>query len=57
MKNYLVEFIGTFFLFLVISLSTRVVEAPLLAPVAIGFGLAVMVYAGGRISGAHYNPA
>ncbi|MFM8682298.1 MAG: MIP/aquaporin family protein, partial [Chthoniobacterales bacterium] len=57
MKNYLVEFIGTFFLFLVISLSTRVVDAPLLAPVAIGFGLAVMVYAGGRISGAHSNPA
>ena len=57
MKNYLVEFIGTFFLFLVISLSTRVVDSPLLAPVAIGFGLAVMVYAGGRISGAHYNPA
>lgn len=57
MKNYLVEFIGTFFLFLVISLSTRVADAPLLAPVAIGFGLAVMVYAGGRISGAHYNPA
>ena len=57
MKNYLVEFIGTFFLFLVISLSTRVVDAPLLAPVAIGLGLSVMVYAGGRISGAHYNPA
>jgi aquaporin Z len=57
MQKYLVEFIGTFFLFLVISLSTRVVDSPLLAPVAIGFGLAVMVYAGGRISGAHYNPA
>jgi aquaporin Z len=57
MNKYLVEFLGTFFLFLVISLSTRVVDAPLLAPVAIGFGLAVMVYAGGRISGAHYNPA
>lgn len=57
MKNYLVEFFGTFFLFLVISLSTRVVDSPLLAPVAIGFGLAGMVYAGGRISGAHYNPA
>lgn len=57
MNKYLVEFLGTFFLFLVISLSTRVVETPLLAPVAIGFALAVMVYAGGRISGAHYNPA
>ena len=57
MNKYLVEFIGTFFLFLVISLSTRVVEGPLLAPVAIGFALAIMVYAGGRISGGHYNPA
>ena len=57
MKCYLVEFIGTFFLFLVISLSTRVADAPLLAPVAIGFALAVMVYAGGRISGGHFNPA
>lgn len=56
-NKYLVEFLGTFFLFLVISLSSRVVDAPLLAPVAIGFGLAVMVYAGGRISGAHCNPA
>jgi aquaporin Z len=57
MNKYLVEFIGTFFLFLVISLSTRVVDGPLLAPVAIGFALAIMVYAGGRISGGHYNPA
>lgn len=57
MKKYLVEFIGTFFLFLVISLSTRVVAAPVLAPLAIGSTLMVMVYAGGRISGGHYNPA
>lgn len=57
MKNYIVEFIGTFFLFLVISLSTRVVAAPVLAPLAIGATLMVMVYAGGRISGGHYNPA
>lgn len=26
-------------------------------PIAIGFGLMVMVYMGGHISGAHYNPA
>jgi len=54
MRKYTVEFIGTFFLFLAIGLS-----APLgsFAPLAIGSMLMVMVYAGGHISGAHYNPA
>src|SRR5690606_4994707 len=35
------------------------VEGPAaaLAPLAIGSALMVMVYAGGHISGAHYNPA
>lgn len=49
MKNYLVEFIGTFFLVFVIGLSGN--------PIAIGSILMVMVYMGGHISGAHYNPA
>jgi len=49
MKNYLVEFIGTFFLVFVIGLSGN--------PIAIGCILMVMVYMGGHISGAHYNPA
>jgi aquaporin Z len=49
MKNYLVEFIGTFFLVLVIGLSGN--------PLAIGCILMVMVYMGGHVSGAHYNPA
>ncbi|HAP01658.1 MAG TPA: porin [Bacteroidetes bacterium] len=49
MKNYLVEFIGTFFLVLVIALSRD--------PIAIGAILMVMVYMGGHISGAQYNPA
>ncbi len=48
-KKLLVEFIGTFFLVLVVSLSGN--------PVAIGFILMAMVYMGGYISGAHYNPA
>lgn len=52
MNKYIVEFIGTFFLVLTIGLS-----APALAPLAIGSMLMVMVYAGGHISGAHYNPA
>jgi len=57
-KNYIVEFIGTFFLLLVIGLC--VIEpggAGMLAPLAIGTILMVMVYAGGHISGGHYNPA
>lgn len=64
MKNYLVEFIGTFFLVLVIGLTVMTplsgVSAPTagdMAPLAIGITLMVMVYAGGHISGAHYNPA
>ncbi|HSX48140.1 MAG TPA: aquaporin [Candidatus Nanoarchaeia archaeon] len=49
MKRYLVEFIGTFFLVLTVGLSQ--------SPLAIGAILAAMVYMGGYISGAHYNPA
>ena len=48
MNKYLVEFLGTFFLFLVISLSTRVVDAPLLAPVAIGFAVFIAVHMEGH---------
>ncbi len=55
MKNYIVEFIGTFFLVLVIGLT--VAAGSQFAPIAIGSILMVMVYMGGHISGAHYNPA
>ena len=55
MKNYLTEFIGTFFLVLTIGLT--VVGGSPLAPLAIGSALMVMVYMGGHVSGAHYNPA
>jgi aquaporin Z len=54
-KTYLTEFIGTFFLVLTIGLAV-LSESPL-APLAIGAGLMVMVYMGGHVSGAHYNPA
>lgn len=56
--KYIYEFIGTFFL--VFTVGMTVLEpnsAGLLAPLAIGSVLAVMVYAGGHISGGHYNPA
>jgi len=54
-KNYLTEFIGTFFLVLTIGLAV-LSETPL-APLAIGAALMVAVYMGGHVSGAHYNPA
>lgn len=56
MKKYIVEFIGTFFLVLTIGCTVLGGGAGL-APLAIGSALMVMVFAGGHISGAHYNPA
>jgi aquaporin Z len=50
-----VEFIGTFFL--VFTVGMAVATAGPLAPLAIGAVLMVMVFAGGHVSGAHYNPA
>ena len=57
MKKYLVEFIGTFFLVLVVGMAVIEPGAGNLAPLAIGSALMVMVYAGGHVSGGHYNPA
>ena len=57
-RKYIVEFIGTFFL--VFTVGMTVIEpggAGLMAPLAIGSALMVMIYAGGHISGGHYNPA
>ena len=57
MQKWVVEFVGTFFL--VLTVGSTVIEpgAGNLAPLAIGSALMVMVYAGGHISGGHYNPA
>lgn len=55
MKKPLVEFIGTFFL--VFTVGTAVRAGSPLAPLAIGSALMIMVFAGGHISGGHYNPA
>ena len=57
MKKYVAEFIGTFFLVLTIGLTVIGAGATVIAPLAIGAALMVMVYAGGHISGGHYNPA
>jgi aquaporin Z len=56
-SKYGVEFIGTFFLVLTIGCTVVGSIEGNLAPLAIGSALAVMVFAGGHISGAHYNPA
>lgn len=57
MKKYLTEFIGTFFLVFTIGMTVIEPGAGNLAPIAIGAALMIMVYAGGHVSGAHYNPA
>jgi aquaporin Z len=54
-RKLVVELIGTFFLVFTVGASVRTGTA--LAPLAIGAVLMVMVYAGGHISGGHYNPA
>ena len=58
MRKYVVEFIGTFFLVFTIGMcALEPHSAGNLAPVAIGAALMVMIYAGGHISGGHFNPA
>ena len=54
-RKYAVELIGTFFLVFTVGTASMISGA--LAPVAIGSVLMVMVYAGGHISGGHFNPA
>lgn len=49
MKRYVMEFVGTFFLVLAISLINN--------PIAVGLMLMAMIYVGGHVSGAHFNPA
>ena len=49
MREYFMEFLGTMFLVLAIALTGN--------PLAIGTMLMAMVYIGGHVSGAHYNPA
>ena len=49
-RKLFIELFGTYFLVLIIGLSSG-------NPLAVGFGLIVLVYCGAHISGAHYNPA
>lgn len=57
MKKYVVEFIGTFFLIFTIGSVVLAPGAGPFAPLAIGLVLMAMIFAGGHISGAHFNPA
>jgi len=57
MQKYIAEFIGTFFLVLTVGCTIIPGAASVIAPLAIGGALMVMVYAGGHISGGHFNPA
>jgi aquaporin Z len=59
-RKAVVEFIGTFFLVLTVGCSVILssdASRGIIPPLAIGSALMVMVYAGGHLSGGHYNPA
>lgn len=55
MARYITELIGTFFL--VFSIGMVSINGLADAPLAIGLALTALVYMGGHVSGAHYNPA
>ncbi|HYZ55630.1 MAG TPA: aquaporin [Streptosporangiaceae bacterium] len=54
-RKYAVELIGTFFL--MFAVATSALSGGTFTPLAAGATLMVMIYAGGHISGGHYNPA
>jgi len=57
MNKYITELIGTFFLVLTIGCTVIGGGSGVIPPLAIGSALMVMIFAGGHVSGAHYNPA
>src|SRR5437870_6215548 len=57
MNKYIAEFIGTFFLVLTVGCTIIPGAAGVIAPLAIGASLMVMVFATGHISGGQLNPA
>ncbi|HUE27502.1 MAG TPA: aquaporin [Solirubrobacteraceae bacterium] len=56
-RKLVVEFIGMFMFVFTVGMATNKAGAGVLAPLAIGSALMVMVFAGGHISGGHFNPA
>ncbi|HKR53710.1 MAG TPA: aquaporin [Chthoniobacterales bacterium] len=57
MRKYIAEFIGTFFLVLTVGCTVIPNAAGVIPALAIGGVLMVMIFAGGHISGGHFNPA
>jgi len=56
-KKLVAEAIGTFFLVFTVGQTVLAPGAGQFAPLAIGFVLAIMIYATGHVSGGHLNPA
>ena len=56
-RRLVVEFIGMFMFVFTVGMATNKAGAGILAPLAIGGMLMVLVFAGGHISGGHFNPA
>src|SRR6266536_3638532 len=57
MNKYITELIGTFFLVLTIGCTVIDGGSGVIPPLAIGSALMIMIFAGGHVSGGHYNPA
>ena len=57
MSKYIVELIGMFFVAFTVGMTALTPSIGPFAPVAIGVCYMVMIYAGGHISGGHFNPA
>ena len=58
-RKLAVEFIGMFLFVFTVGMATESANksGAILAPIAIGSVLMVIVFAGGHVSGGHYNPA
>ena len=56
-RKLVVEFVGMFLFMFTVGMATNKSGAGILAPIAIGSILMVMVFSGGHVSGGHFNPA
>lgn len=54
-EAFISEFVGTFFL--VLTVGFNVLHSTALAPISIGSILMAMIFATGKVSGGHFNPA